>query len=212
MFASCFFFGSRRWRTAQWSLRWARPACDRQSYRGLPRGLYRASRRVRLGSPPTAHRTTEPWRMPGAASRERWRDSPRRLSVKITTARLAKTTCKPVLKRAGEGPEDPLAAQHRRYSFGSFPAARRRRASSFRLAPPKQPKSEGATRPEASKSGQEVAPQVSGPRSTPSPIRGRYTKKSTLRADARSARDTRKATLRDARSAKDAERRLPTTV
>ena len=163
-------------------------------------------------APPTAHRTTEPWRTPGAASRERWRDSPRRLSVKITTARLAKTTCKPVLKRAGEGPEDPLAAQHRRYSFDRFPAARRRRASSFRLAPPKQPKSEGATRPEASKSGQEVAPQVSGPRSTPSPIRGRYTKKSTLRADARSARDTRKATLRDARSAKDAERRLPTTV
>ena len=72
--------------------------------------------------------------------------------AKKTTAGFAKTTCKPVLKRAGEGPENPLAAVDRRYSFGSFPAARRRRARSFRLAPPKLPKSEGATRPEASKS------------------------------------------------------------
>ncbi len=98
------------------------------------------------------HGPVEPWRTPGTAFREHWGDSPPTPSSKNNYDKAAKTTCKPVLKRAGEGPEDPSAAQHRRHSFGSFPAARRRRASSFRLAPPKLPKSEGATRPEASKS------------------------------------------------------------
>ena len=70
-----------------------------------------------------------------------------------------------------------MAAVDRRYSFGSFPAARRRRASSFRLAPPKLPKSEGATRPEASKSCQQDCYKSLDPAATPSPTRGHNKKK-----------------------------------
>ena len=84
---------------------------------------------------------------------------------------------------------DPLAASIGAERAGSFPAARRRRASIFGCTP-KLPKSEGATRPEASKSCRQDCYKSLDPAATPSPTRG-HPKKS-----------------RDG----DAERRLPAAV
>ena len=136
------------WRSAEWRL-----LCPRPRGRGLAGGYAPAQRPRHEGA--LAHAWNH---ISGASARFGCGRPP--LSF---TTRRRKTTCKPVLKRAGEGPKVSLAAQHRRHSFGSFPAARRRRASSFRLAPPKQPKSEGATRPRLPKAVDRTARSLRTP-------------------------------------------------